>query len=392
MPLYFWPLAGTLLMQTVTSVMFLTVPVLAPALAADVGFDPSRIGIYTALLFAGAMPVSLVMGSLAGRFGPLRVMQIGILVSCLGLLFSMAGALPVVLTCAVLVGMGYGPNTPGAAHMLARVTSPRERPLVFSIKQSGAPLGGFLAGLLVPWVVVGAGWREALVVSAVIGLLTVLAVQPLRAQADDERRPDRSISVQGSWTQLRMLFADSDLRRLTLASFTYSSVQACLFTFLVTYLVERVGLSLVSAGLAYSCMHIVGVVARISWGWLADRLVPARLVLAGLGAASALSVLLVAWFTPAWPFWAMAAVAGAAGATASGWNGVFLAEIARVAPPDQISAATGGTVFFTYFGLVVGPTVFSAVVAFAGYDGAFYLMAGLVLLAGLSILPRRAKG
>lgn len=95
--------------------------------------------------------------------------------------------------------LGYGPNTRGASHILARVAKPKELALVFSIKQSGAPLGGFLAGIIVPLVVLSSGWREALMVSAVLGTAAAILVQPLRAKADDDRQPGRRLSVHGVW-------------------------------------------------------------------------------------------------------------------------------------------------------------------------------------------------
>ena len=388
----FWPLAGTTWMQTITSVMFLTVPVLAPALLDEVGFTASHVGLYTSLVFLGAMPVSLFMGALTARFGAMRTMQIGILASAAALLLSITTLLPLILACGFVLGMGYGPNTPGAAHILARVTQPKDRPLVFSIKQSGAPLGGFVAGLLIPWVVVGAGWREALMVSATLGVVTVLMVQPLRAKSDDDREPGRPLSAGGVWCQLRLLAGHAGLRRLTLAGFIFACIQSCMFAFLVTYLVNHVGLDLVSAGVAYSCMHGIGVGARIAWGWLAGRFVRAAMVLALLGMASASFVIMLAHMDASWPLWGIAAVSATAGATAAGWNGVFIAEITRVAPADQVSAATGGSIFFTYFGLVVGPAVFSVLVTLSnGYVLPYYVIAGCIFLAALSILPRRER-
>jgi MFS family permease len=387
----FWPLAGTLLMQTVSTMLFLSVPVIAPVLAAEAGFAASSIGIYTSLVFAGAMPVSLVIGGLIGRFGAIRVMQIGLFAACIALLGPLLGTLWAVFASAVVVGMGYGPNTPGASHVLARFTRPQDRPLVFSIKQSGAPLGGVFAGLLMPWIVELADWQTALMVASAIGAVTVLAVQPLRPRADDDRSPNKRISVRSSVAQLRLLAANSEMQRMTFASFTYAGIQMCLFSFMVTYLVERHSFSLVLAGMAFSAMQVAGVVARIGWGWVADRIVPARLVLGGLGLASAGFVVLIAWFSADWPFWAIAGVCALAGATASGWNGVFLAEIARVAPSGQISAATGGTIFFTYFGLVVGPSIFAGVVAVTdSYAVAFYAIAAAIAFAGLLVL--RTKG
>ena len=49
------------------------------------------------------------------------------------------------------------------------------------------------------------------------------------------------------------------------------------------------------------------------------------------------------------------------GATAVGWNGVFLAEIASLAPRERISDATGGSAFFTFLGVVVTPPLFHLV-------------------------------
>lgn len=95
-PAIFWPLAGTTTVQTVTAMMFLTVPVLAPAMADDVGFQPSHVGLYTALVFLGAMPVSLVIGALTSRFGALRVMQVGMVLSACSLAASTSGILTLV--------------------------------------------------------------------------------------------------------------------------------------------------------------------------------------------------------------------------------------------------------------------------------------------------------
>ena len=386
----FWPLAGMLLLQTLSTMMFLTVPVLAPVLAAELGIAASTIGIYSALVFAAAMFVSMAVGTLILRYGAIRTAQAGILLSSAALLFTTIGTLPVILLGAVLCGAGYGPNTPAGSHVLARITPPRMRGLVFSIKQSGAPLGGALAGLVVPLVAVAAGWRAAVLVSAALGVLAALLIQPLRARLDDDRRPGLPVSVATSFASLRMLVRHEGLRPLTIASFVYAAMQMSMFSFLVAYLVEDLGLTLVLAGMIYSVMQISGVVARVVWGWVADHLLPARLLLALLGIGSALFVAATAGFTARWPLAAVTAVAALVGATVSGWNGVFLAEVARVVPQDQVGAATGGTLFFTYFGLVVGPTLFSiATAATGGYEAGFCLMGALALAAGLLLLSGR---
>ena len=86
------------------------------------------------------------------------------------------------------------------------------------------------------------------------------------------------------------------------------------------------------------------------------------------------------------------------GATASGWNGVFLAEIIREAEPGQIASVTGGSLVFTYLGVLAGPLLFAALATWIGYSGAFLAMAGIVIataafsLGGNIGVPRRAFG
>jgi len=70
------------------------------------------------------------------------------------------------------------------------------------------------------------------------------------------------------------------------------------------------------------------------------------------------------------------------GASAIGWNGVFLAQIARLAPAGQASAATGGTLFLTFSGVVLGSPFFGVLADRLKSYGDSY---GLLGLLGLLI-------
>jgi hypothetical protein len=54
------------------------------------------------------------------------------------------------------------------------------------------------------------------------------------------------------------------------------------------------------------------------------------------------------------------------GATALGWNGVYLAEVARQAPPGMAGVATGGTLAITFFGVMLGPPMFGGLAGLFG--------------------------
>ena len=84
----------------------------------------------------------------------------------------------------------------------------------------------------------------------------------------------------------------------------------------------------------------------------------------------------------------MVAVAVVFGASAVGWNGVFLAEVARQAPPGEIARVTGGAMVSAYAGLILGPVAFSAAAASAATLGAGYLLLAGATLAGTIVLHR----
>jgi MFS family permease len=130
----------------------------------------------------------------------------------------------------------------------------------------------------------------------------------------------------------------------------------------------------------------------VLWGVLADRAFTRRTMLGLLGIGMGVSALVALAAGPGWPAWLLLAYASAFGATAVGWNGVFLAEIARLAPEGRASAATGGSLFFTFLGVVVTPPLFNQVLALAGsYSVAYAAFALPALAVGGWLLVRIPK-
>ncbi|MBE0549905.1 MAG: MFS transporter, partial [Rubrivivax sp.] len=228
------PLATTLGVQALVSMAVLTVPVIAPAAAGEVGVSAAYVGLYIALVYGAGMASSLCCGDLIRKYGALRVSQGCLLMSAAALLLAAGGTLPLLVLSALLMGAGYGPVTPASSHVLARTTPPHAMAMVFSVKQTGVPLGGALAGAAVPPLVLLAGWRVALVSVGLACVLAALAAQGLRRQLDADRDPQRRLGLGSVSGPLAVVMASPELRRLAFFSFLFSSVQLCLVTYLVT--------------------------------------------------------------------------------------------------------------------------------------------------------------
>ena len=88
------------------------------------------------------------------------------------------------------------------------------------------------------------------------------------------------------------------------------------------------------------------------------------------------------------PVWVAALLSGATGFFAASWNGIYVAEVARLSPADRVTEATASSVTMTFLGYVSGPSIFSVLVTLTGgYHVPFLFIAGqLALMAVVQVL------
>jgi MFS family permease len=383
------PLAATLAIQALVAMATITVPVLAPAASDELHLSAGLIGLYVSLVYLGSMISSAASADLIRRVGAIRFSQCCLVMCAAGLTLLTFGTTPALIASALVLGLGYGPITPASSHILAKTTPPHMMSFVFSVKQTGVPLGGALAGIVVPPLVLLGGWRLGALAVAGLCVLTAVIAQSIRAENDADRDPKRPISARGPFRALALVATDANVRRLALSSFFFSALQLCLTTYLVTYLANKLGYTLVEAGLMLAVATTAGIVGRIAWGAAADRSGRPAAVLGLVGIAMAAAAGAMALSSPDWPRAAMIVLCAAFGGTAIGWNGVYLAEVAREAPQGKTVEATGGALFFTFFGVLITPPLFAAIVEGGGsYGMAFAVVAVPPLLCGLWLLSR----
>jgi MFS family permease len=316
------PLFVTLTIQAMVSMALLAVPVMAAVVALALGVSATLIGVFVALAYIGAIASSLASGSAVARFGAIRVSQAGLLLCAAGLVLCALPSVWAMALGAFVIGLGYGPITPASSHLLALTTPAHRMSLVFSVKQTGVPLGGMLAGAIVPSLVLLGGWQAALLTVAGANILCAFALQPLRAGLDADRQPDRAFAFGNLMQPLHLVLSQSVLARLAAFSFVFSAVQMSLSTYLVTYLHVALDYGLVKAGLALAVAQIGGVVGRVAWGFVSDRWLGARRVLAIVAGLMALSTLATALLTVLVPPVLVFTLLNVFGAAAIGWNGV----------------------------------------------------------------------
>jgi len=365
-------LGATMLMQMVASFMGQSLPVIAPLIMASTGLAPERVGNLSSLTALATVLYLLIGSVFLARMGPVRMLQLGTAVAVTALLVASLGHAWAIFLAAFMLGLGYGPTPPAGSRMLAATAPPAHRSLIFSIKQAGAPAGGALAGLIAAPVALAYGWPAALMLAFGFGVLAILVIQPLRPAFDADRNRAQRLNLHDIFSArsisapLATFKQNPVLRRVTALSVSFAICQGCLFSFTVTWLVEKRGFDLVLAGSVFAAMQFAGVVARILLGWVADRTGNALANLVAQGFAAGGAVLALALLPDDSGFWPLALICVLTGFFGASWNGISLAEVARLAPPGTVADATAGSTIFIFLGYVAGPSIFATLVSLTG--------------------------
>ncbi|MCC5977808.1 MAG: MFS transporter [Salinarimonas sp.] len=372
-------LTATLTTQILVSWSVLALAAMAPVVAESVGLPAIVIGYQIAIVYAVGAGVSLLAGSLVTRFGGARVSQIALAACGAGCLVATFPGAPAIVIASIVIGAAHGMTNPSAAHLLARHTHKGNRGLIFSIKQTGVPLGGIAAGIITPAIAVAFGWQVALIAIVPVALVAVALLAPPRPAWDADRKPGTSLGI-GALRGAGEAWQLPGLRWLCLCAFCFGGVQLCLMTFIVTFAVFDLGMSLVEAGMLLAVVQVSGVIGRVGWGVIADRLQRNGGVLVAIGlisAGAAVGFALVTTQTPPFVIYVLAVLFGA---SAVGWNGVFVSEIVRVSPPGLIGAASGLGTFGAFAGVLFAPPAFVQIHALTG---SYSLTYGFLIIPSL---------
>ncbi|MCA8927121.1 MAG: MFS transporter [Alphaproteobacteria bacterium] len=364
-----------------------SVPVLVPPISEAFGVNPGLLGVFTSVLYGCGIATSVASGGVILRFGAFRMSQFALAMAGLGLLLCGLGWLWLFPVAAMCLGLGMGPSTPASSHILARFATPQAAPLVFSIKQTGVPFGGMLAGLFLPFAVAVGGWQSGLLAGALACWALALALWPAHRAYDDDRQPNRRLSLADVGLALRTAVGSRNMAELAFAGFAFSGLQVTFTSYYVAYLVHDAARPFAEAGEMLAWASAIAIAGRIFWGALAGRVLPSRPLLAFLSWAMVAATFGIILLGPeSSRLW----IIGAGllmGATTVSWNGVHLAEVARLAPAGNASVATAGVLFCCFSGLLVLPGAFGAIVAATGdYDLGFYVAAAPTLITGIMLL------
>jgi ACS family glucarate transporter-like MFS transporter len=262
----------------------------------EFGLGNQRLGWIFSAFLIGYAGFQLPAGVLAARFGPRRVLTLGVLwwgvaTALTALLPSnIPHALVLLMGIRFILGAGEAVIYPAANQFVARWVPQQERGFVNGLIFAGVGAGSGLTPPLLTWIILQHGWRAAFWFSAVIGFIAgaiwwILARDTPEEHAGVSRAElneihaglpipssDRAFTRPRGAISWHAIFTRKDLAALMVGYFSFGYIAWVFFSWFFLYMAQVRGFDLRSSAryamLPFLCMTIFS----LAGGSLSDRL------------------------------------------------------------------------------------------------------------------------
>jgi MFS transporter, ACS family, glucarate transporter len=269
-------------------------------ISSEYGLGNQRLGWIFSAFLVGYAGFQLPAGWLAARFGPRKVLTLGVL--WWGVATALTAVLPpglshaVILLIAIRFALGAGEAViyPAANQFVVRWVPARERGFINGLIFAGVGAGSGLTPPLLRWIIANYGWRSAFWFSALVGLVAgavwwyaardtpeehpAVSAEELREIRDGlsysqvtptpaTDRPESSVEI--SW---RAIFHRRDLLALVIGYFSFGYIAWIFFSWFFLYMAQVRGFDLKTSALYTMLPFLSMTVCCLVGGVVSDQL------------------------------------------------------------------------------------------------------------------------
>jgi len=380
------------LSQVILATIHLGIPAIMPLIQTELRLSLTEVGFLVSLVNIGVVATAIWAGKAADRFGERLIIGYGTIAGGLIIMMvyftsSFLSLVPVLL----LLGVPFGSATPAGSKAVAGWFEQRERGTAMSIRQTGVPVGGTIAALVLPSLGLAYGWRFAL---SSLGVLAIGAgVAVLRFYKEPALQPvhQDGETIGG----IKDIARRKDIWVVTLYAAILGGSQWCYLGYIELYLTEDINFPLVLAAAVLAGGQMLGAFGRIVSGLFSDRffLGERKPVLVMLGIFAIVLALVTVFLSPGTPRWTVAVVVAFFGFATMSWQGLYLALISEIVGARMAGQAIGLTNTVVFFGIVCLPPAFGTIVDYtASYQIAWGWLALVIAVPLFFFLTANESG
>ena len=229
------------------------------------------------LIWGAATPFA---GAIADRYGTVRVLSVGALLYCAGLVLMAQSTTPAMLnlSAGVLAGLGIaGTSFTLVLAAFSKLMPAEWRGFAFGVGTAAGSVGQFLFSPLAVGFIDFLGWQHALVTLGIITLLMIPCALGVRTPPMDVGVTPGGAPKQSLVQALSEAFGHRSYVLLVIGFFTCGFQLLFITVHLPSYLVDR-GLSVDAGAWTIGVIGLFNIFGSIAAGWLGDRM-PKRYLL-----------------------------------------------------------------------------------------------------------------
>lgn len=293
----------------------------------------------------------------------------------------------------LLIGMFYSVSQPGGSKVILKWFRKENRGLAMGIRQAGIPIGGALAGVLIPFLTVQYNMTYAINSIACIciigGLLFFMFYKEPYVQ-EEARKGHIKISF---WMELKVVICKKELYPIYITGICMISLQMVLVGHFMKFLAGEQSITSIVAGTVFSVMFFSGMIGRIALAAISDVLYKGnrRILLFIAVCASIGLILLLAMNIHTIMSGVLYSVSALLGFFSIGWFSLFIAEVAELASEESVGITVSVALTLNQIAIIVAPVLFGYIVDEKGYAYAWLCIVVLLSISAVSLYRKNKK-
>ncbi|MFB6589262.1 MFS transporter [Bacillus thuringiensis] len=350
-------------------------------------------GLLVSVVNIGPLFCMLFVGRLLDQYNEKLLISISsFLLGGSFLLTNMVNGFNGLLFVLLLVGTFYSVSQPGGSKVIMKWFRKEHRGLAIGIRQAGIPIGGTLAGVLIPFLTIKYNMAYAvnsIACICIIGgfLFFIFYKEPYIQEKVKQERIKLSF-----WMQLKEVMCKKELYAIYITGICMISLQMVLVGHFIKFLVTEQSITPILAGKVFSVMFFSGMVGRVILAATSDLFYKGNrrtpLFITVCISIFFILILVMSIHTITNVLYGVSALLGF---FSIGWFSLFIAEVAESASEESVGMTVSFALTLNQIAIIVAPALFGYIVDKKGYTYAWLCIVVLLTISAVSLYRKYRK-
>ncbi|MBZ8122388.1 MFS transporter [Bacillus thuringiensis] len=350
-------------------------------------------GLLVSVVNIGPLFCMLFVGRLLDQYNEKLLISISLfLLGVSFLLTNMVNGFNGLLFVLLLVGTFYSVSQPGGSKVIMKWFSKENRGLAMGIRQAGIPIGGTLAGVLIPFLTIKYNMAYAvnsIACICIIGgfLFFIFYKEPYIQEKVKQERSKLSF-----WMQLKEVMCKKELYAIYITGICMISLQMVLVGHFIKFLVTEQSITPILAGKVFSVMFFSGMVGRVILAATSDLFYKGNrrtpLFITVCISIFFILILVMSIHTITNVLYGVSALLGF---FSIGWFSLFIAEVSESASEESVGMTVSFALTLNQIAIIVAPALFGYIVDKKGYTYAWLCIVVLLTISAVSLYRKYRK-